>query len=102
MNEPTEEISPFDVGHTVGLFDGSSDTLGYPKLQSSMRALLVVVLDISTQDAIEMPGAEDQQPIQALGAERLDPALGALIGVRIIRIPSDTKTSSKERQNLAS
>jgi hypothetical protein len=28
--------------------------------------------------------------------------LGALIGVRITRIPSDTKTSSKERRNLAS
>src|SRR3990170_436970 len=29
-------------------------------------------------------------------------AFGALIGVRVTRIPSDTQTSSKERENLAS
>jgi hypothetical protein len=34
VDEPTEEISPFDVGHTVGPFD-ESETLGYLKLQSS-------------------------------------------------------------------
>jgi hypothetical protein len=31
VDEPTEEISPFDVGHTVGLFDRRK-ALGYPKL----------------------------------------------------------------------
>jgi hypothetical protein len=36
VDEPTEEISPFDAGHVVGLFDGGG-TLGYLKLQSSMR-----------------------------------------------------------------
>jgi DNA-binding IclR family transcriptional regulator len=43
VDEPTEEISPFDVGHTVGLFDGS-ETLGYLKPQPSMRASPVAVL----------------------------------------------------------
>jgi hypothetical protein len=43
VDEPTEEISPFDVGHAVGLFDGS-ETLGYLKLQASMRTSPVVVL----------------------------------------------------------
>jgi hypothetical protein len=45
VDEPTEEISPFDVGHTVGLFDGS-ETLGYLKLQPPMRASPVVVAHI--------------------------------------------------------
>ena len=31
VDEPTEEISPFDVGHAVSRFDGSK-TLGYPKI----------------------------------------------------------------------
>jgi hypothetical protein len=31
VDEPTEEISPFDVGHTVGLFD-RRNALRYPKL----------------------------------------------------------------------
>jgi hypothetical protein len=45
VDEPTEEISPFDVGHTVGLFDGS-ETLWYLKLQPPMRASPVVVAHI--------------------------------------------------------
>jgi len=107
VDEPSEEISPFDVGHAVGFFDGS-ETLRYLKLQSSMRASPVVVLHIDPKDAIEMPRPEDQQPVQALCAKRLYPALGE--GVRVRRpdrradprIPSDAKTSSKERENLAS
>jgi hypothetical protein len=82
VDEPTEEISPFDVGHTVGLFDGS-ETLGYLKLQPPMRASPVVVLHIDPKDAIEMPVAEDQQSVQALRAKRLYPALGE--GVRVRR-----------------
>jgi len=82
VHEPIEEISPFDVGHTAGRFDGS-ETLGYLELQSSMRASPDVVAHIDPKDAIEMPGAEDQQPVQALGAKRLYPALGE--GVRIRR-----------------
>lgn len=83
MDEPTEEISPFDVGHAVGLFDGS-ETLGCLQLQSSMRASPVVVLHIDPKDAIEMPGAEDQQPIQALCARS--------ISIRLERIDPDTNT----------
>ena len=66
MHEPSEEISPFDVGHTVGLFDGS-ETLGYLELQPPMRASPVVVAHIDRKDAIEMPGAEDQQPVLRRG-----------------------------------
>lgn len=35
VDEPAEKISPFDVGHAVGRFDGS-ETFGYLKLQSPM------------------------------------------------------------------
>src|ERR1035437_130960 len=82
VDEPPEEIPPFDVGRTVGLFDGR-ETLGYPNLQSSMRTSPVVVLHIDPKDAIEMPAAPDQQPVQALRAKRLYPALGE--GVRVRR-----------------
>jgi hypothetical protein len=43
VEEPSEEISPFDGGHTVGLFD-RRNALRYPKLQASMRASPVVIL----------------------------------------------------------
>jgi len=81
VDEPIEEISPFDVGHTVGLFDGS-ETFGYLKRQSPMRASPVVVLHMDPKDAIEMPRPEDQQPVQALCAKRLYPALGEGVRVR--------------------
>jgi len=35
-------------------------------MQSSMRALLVVVLHVGPQNPVQMPGAEDQQPVQYL------------------------------------
>jgi hypothetical protein len=107
VHEPTEEISPFDVGHTVGLFDGS-ETLGYLELQSPMRASPVVVAHIDPKDAIEMPGprisSQSRHSARSVSIQRSAKAFafGALIGVRITRIPSDTKTGSKERQNLAS
>ena len=82
VDEPTEEISPFDGGHTVGLFDGS-EILGYLELRSSMLASPVVVPHMDPKDAIKMPRAEDQQPVQALRAKRPYPALGE--GVRIRR-----------------
>jgi hypothetical protein len=68
VDEPTEEISPFDVGHALGFFDGG-ETHGHLQLQPSMRASPVVVLHIDPKDAIEMLGAEDQQPVQALCAK---------------------------------
>ena len=55
MDEPTEEISPLDVGHSVDRLDGS-ETLGHLKRQSPMRASPVVVAHIDPKDAIEMPG----------------------------------------------
>src|SRR5664280_2206536 len=42
----------------------------------------VVVLDIGPQRAIEMPPTEDEGPVEALGPDRLDHALGVGIGVR--------------------
>jgi alpha-glucosidase len=55
VHEPSEGISPFDVGHTVGLFDGS-ETLGYVKLQPPMRAELGQLLAEFRAIVDERPG----------------------------------------------
>ena len=47
-----------------------------------MRPLAVVVLDVVAQDALEVAAAEDQQPVEALLAERADEALGVRVRVR--------------------
>jgi hypothetical protein len=44
----------------------------------------VVVLDIDPEDLFQMTTANDQQPVQALGADGADPALR--IGVRVRRL----------------
>jgi hypothetical protein len=41
-----------------------------------VRAVLVVVLRVDVRDALEVTTAEDQEPVEALVAQALDPALG--------------------------
>ena len=43
----------------------------------------VVMLDVDPKDLLEMASADDQQPVQALGADRTNPALRK--GVRLGR-----------------
>jgi hypothetical protein len=48
----------------------------------AMRSVEVVVLLVGPEDPIEMPAAEDERPVQALGSDRLDEALGERVRVR--------------------
>jgi hypothetical protein len=41
-----------------------------------MRALRVVVLDVGAEDSLEMAAVEDQEPVEALGTDGADEALG--------------------------
>jgi hypothetical protein len=74
VDQSTEKVSPLDVWHAVDLFDRRS-TFESPELQSAMRPPLVVGRQVDLQNPIQMPGTEDQQPVQALCAQRLHPAL---------------------------
>ena len=47
-----------------------------------MRSLLVIVLHVAPKNAVKMSGTEDQQPVEAVSANRLHPALGEGVGVR--------------------
>jgi hypothetical protein len=67
-----------------------------------MRPLLVVVRRVLGEDRSELPLVEDQQPVQALAANRADPPLG--VGVRprsswwaaqYLEIPAPAKTAPK-------
>ena len=49
-----------------------------------MRSVLVVVLAVDAEHVFEVPSAEDQDPVEAVGADRAHPALG--IGVRVRRL----------------
>jgi hypothetical protein len=66
-----------------------------------MGPMAVEMLDIDSQDRLEVASSEDEHPVEALTLERADEpigdcvGLGALIGVRTIRSPSERKISSK-------
>ncbi len=41
----------------------------WPERESTMRALGVVVLDVASQDRLEVAAAEDEEPVETLGAD---------------------------------
>ena len=44
--------------------------------ECTMRPVLVVMRDIHGKDVLEVPAANDQDPVDALPADAADPALG--------------------------
>jgi hypothetical protein len=49
-----------------------------------VRSVLVVVVAVDAENSLEMPSAEDQDPVEAVGANRAHPAFG--VGVRVRRL----------------
>src|SRR5512132_4123202 len=49
--------------------------------ESSVGTMGVVMGGIDTQDLLQIPSPDDQHPLQALGADGSNPALG--VGVRV-------------------
>jgi hypothetical protein len=66
-------------------------------LQSAVWSVLVVVAAADTEDVLEMAATEDENSVEAVGANRAYPTLGegvafgAWTGVRITLIPSARK-----------
>jgi hypothetical protein len=50
--------------------------------QRPMRTVLVVVLDIDSQDLRQMPSSDNQEPVQALGTDGADPSFGERVRLR--------------------
>ena len=47
-----------------------------------MRPMGVVVVDVDAEDALELPAAGDQEPVEAVPADRADPAFGERVCLR--------------------
>ncbi len=47
-----------------------------------MRPVLVVVAAVDAEHLLEMAAAEDEDPVEAVGANRTHPTLGEGVGVR--------------------
>jgi hypothetical protein len=83
VEEPAEAIAPVNVEWCVAVGRGPSPRERWVLRERSMRAVLVVMLDIGPQHQLKMTPVEDQQPVQALFPHAADPALGE--GVRARR-----------------
>jgi hypothetical protein len=76
--------------------------------QRPVRTVAVVMLDVDPKDLLQVVAANDQRPVQALGADGPYPAfrvrvrLGRWNGVTSTSPPSEQNTPSKLRQNFAS
>jgi hypothetical protein len=85
MHEPAEQVASVDLGRRIfageGLFDGWLRRLQPERPVSTVG---VVVLDVDPKDLLEVAAPDDQQPVQALGAHRPDPAFR--MGVRVRRL----------------
>jgi hypothetical protein len=83
MDQPTEPIATANRGLMLGAErDHLWRGLGCAQIERSVRTLAVVMVDVLAQDALELTTADDEQPVEALLAQRADEALGVRIGVR--------------------
>src|SRR5262245_60929806 len=81
VDEAAEEVVAFD--RPGAWWIGSIDRFGRLKAACSMRASAVVVSRVRLEHVLEMSAADDQQPVETLGADGADEALG--VGVCLWR-----------------
>jgi hypothetical protein len=110
MEETAEQVAWVDPGWLIGADKGrSGGWIRRLQPERPVRPMGVVVLGVDSKGLLEAAMSDDQQPVQALGADGPDPALrvgvgvwGACTGVTSTSAPSAQNTSSKLRVNFAS
>jgi hypothetical protein len=81
--ETTEEIASVDSERPAHPGDRwSNGWIRRLQPERPVRTVGVVVLGVDPQHLLEVAATEDQQPVQALGPDRPDPALRVGVGVR--------------------
>src|SRR5215216_6724558 len=58
--------------------------IGREEVERAVRPVLVVVTAVDAEDVLEVAAAEDEDAVEAVGAERSYPAFG--VGVRVWRL----------------
>jgi len=81
FNEPAKNVLTMDA-----LQRGSGDDLfaghGHAEIDTSVRALSVVVADILTKYSFEVTVAQNDEPVEAFGADRPHPSFRESVGPR--------------------
>ena len=74
MDEGAETVAAADRAAAGGL--AAAPRLRRTQVERAVRPLAIEVLDVGAEDMLEVAAVEDQQPVQALGANRADERFG--------------------------
>jgi hypothetical protein len=110
MKQTAKEVAPAHGASVILAKNGRpSERVWRLQQQRPVGTVAVVMLDVDPKDLLQVATANDQQPVQALGADRPHPALRVRVrpgapgtGVNSTSAPSERSTSSKLRENFAS
>jgi hypothetical protein len=74
VDQAAESVSSFDSVVVCGCYEREGWPLGSgrPEFEAAVRPVGVVVVDVDAEDVLEVPAAEDEGPVEALGPDRLD------------------------------
>ncbi len=78
VDEAAEAVTALDRAAGRGL--AAAPRLRRTQVERAVRPLAVVVLDVRAEDVLEVAAVEDQQPVQALGADGADEPLRDRVG----------------------
>src|SRR5215210_6917778 len=82
MDKSAEEIATLQA---IGSVQRSRvSAIGRNEVERAVRSVLVVMATVDAEHVLEMTSAEDEDPVEAVGAERSYPAFG--VGVRVRRL----------------
>jgi hypothetical protein len=85
MQQPTEQVAAMHLGSMIPADDGQlTGSVRCLKSEGAVWTMSVVVLGVDPQDVLQVPSADKQQPVEALGADCADPSLRE--GVRVGRL----------------
>jgi hypothetical protein len=81
VDEAAKQIAAFDL--RVARWSGCASRFGRDERERAMRPLRVVVGHVGAEHVREVAAADDQHPVETLGAHRTDETFG--VGVRLRR-----------------
>jgi hypothetical protein len=69
MKETAKQVTPTHPASLIPTHDGQPGrSIRRFEPQRPVRTVLVVVLDIDSQNLLQMPSSDNQEPVQAVGA----------------------------------
>jgi hypothetical protein len=83
MEEPAEQVASMNAVVLIPADElDRGGQVRWSQPQRPMRPMPVVVVDVDPEHSLEMSAPDNQQPVEALGADGPDPPLRAGVGPR--------------------